>query len=124
MQKKEVQHIDVLSAAKIQGAIGVGIGLITGVLMALGGVGAGVMGNMMGFAHGMQAISAFAGIFAVVGLPIVYGIGGFIGGIIGAFLYNLAAGFVGGVVLSFRDGEEERASHARETETAENGETM
>ena len=47
----------------------------------------------------MRGISSvFAGWFmGLIIMPILYGTFGFIGGVIQAFLYNLAAGFVGGI---------------------------
>ncbi|MGH7784156.1 MAG: hypothetical protein ACREO5_09995, partial [Candidatus Binatia bacterium] len=39
------------------------------------------------------------GIVAMIGIPIMYGIIGFIGGAIGAAVYNIFAGFVGGIEI-------------------------
>lgn len=39
------------------------------------------------------------GLLFVIGMPVLYIIMGFIGGIIGAFFYNIAAKWVGGVEL-------------------------
>ena len=41
-------------------------------------------------------------LFAIF-LPIVYAIAGFIAGIITAFVYNLVAGWTGGIELTFSD---------------------
>ena len=41
------------------------------------------------------------GIAAVIVMPIIYGVLGFIGGIISAAMYNLIAGFVGGIEMEF-----------------------
>lgn len=40
------------------------------------------------------------GLFALIVFPIVYGIGGFIAGVIGAFIYNLAARVTGGLEIT------------------------
>ena len=53
-----------------------------------------------GAALGQQeggGLAMFGGAMGMVLLPILYGIFGFIGGLIQAFIYNLAAGFVGGI---------------------------
>lgn len=41
-----------------------------------------------------------------IAMPVTYILGGFIGGIIGSFLYNLVAGWLGGIEIEF---EEEKA---------------
>jgi hypothetical protein len=38
---------------------------------------------------------------AIILMPIMYGIMGFIGGIISAALYNLLAGIIGGIEMNF-----------------------
>ena len=38
-------------------------------------------------------------LMVLIGTPIVYGIGGFLTGIFGAWLYNLVAGWVGGIKI-------------------------
>ena len=38
-------------------------------------------------------------LMVLIGAPIVYGIGGFLTGIFGAWLYNLVAGWVGGIKI-------------------------
>jgi hypothetical protein len=96
-----IRRIGVLSLAKIMGVLYAGLGLIVGVCFALfsvlgGGAmmasgaegGAGGAGMMMGMGLGM-AIAA----------PIFYGVLGFIGGLISGWLFNLAAGFVGGLEI-------------------------
>ena len=40
-----------------------------------------------------------AALVVLIGAPIVYGIGGFLTGIFGAWLYNLVAGWVGGMKI-------------------------
>lgn len=48
--------------------------------------------------HGrMPFLAGRVGVFAVIVCPIIYGILGGIGAVIGAAVYNLAAGWVGGL---------------------------
>jgi hypothetical protein len=47
---------------------------------------------------------AMFGIFAIIGLPILYGVMGVIAGGIGAALYNLFAGIFGGVEVELDSG--------------------
>jgi uncharacterized oligopeptide transporter (OPT) family protein len=51
--------------------------------------------------QGANALGAVVfGVGSVIFLPIIYGIMGFIGGIISAAIYNVVAGVVGGVELN------------------------
>lgn len=88
-----VKSVGVLSAAKIMGMIYACIGLIFVPFFLL----IGVMSSMAG-----QDKLPFAGIFSVgfaLVMPVFYGVMGFIGGAIGALLYNLFARWVGGIEL-------------------------
>jgi hypothetical protein len=101
MAEMTIRRFNVFSVAKIQGFLGFVIGLLIGVIygfffmifgaaisslapqadsQAMGGVGAVVIGLVI-----------------MIAVPVLYGIFGFIGGAIGALVYNLAAGVVGGV---------------------------
>ena len=44
-----------------------------------------------------MAMGLFGGFMGVLLLPILYGVCGFLGGLIHAWVYNVAAGWVGGV---------------------------
>lgn len=96
-----IRRIGVLSAAKIGGILAAAIGLIAGILVflasSLGGA-AGMADAAQGGDPGMAWLSGL-GALAIIALPIFYGIFGFIGGAIQAFIYNLAAKFVGGLVI-------------------------
>lgn len=89
-----VKRIGPMSLAKISAALYALIGLIIGAIIsavsmvggALGGSDAGMMGMVFGAA-------------AVILLPLLYGCMGFVGSLIGASLFNLAAGWVGGIEL-------------------------
>lgn len=87
-----IKHIDVLSVAKITGIIAAAFGLFFGVIFFLF---SSLFGAILGNHGGGTAM--FGGIAGIFLLPILYGIFGFIGGLIQAFVYNLASGFVGGV---------------------------
>jgi len=97
MAKIEIKKLDVLSVAKINAIIGVIIGFIIGLIVAIFAgftatfIGAGGLPGA-GFATGM-------GVLAIIVLPIVYGIMMFIAGAIGAFIYNIVASKVGGILF-------------------------
>jgi hypothetical protein len=87
-----LKRIDPASAFKV-GMVAYGIvGFILGVICSFIAV-AGVR-----FApHARMPFMGRVGVFAIIVCPIVYGIIGGIGGVIGAGIYNLASGWVGGL---------------------------
>ena len=56
---------------------------------------------LAGHAGGMPA--AFGGALMAVLIPVIYGVMGFIGGVISALLYNLIARWTGGLEFEFKD---------------------
>jgi hypothetical protein len=95
-----LRRVGVLSAGKVFGVMGLIIGLFLGGVMALFAMlGVAIDAQQQG---GNQAIPAmFAGVGAVIILPLFYGVFSFISGIIYAALYNLIAHLVGGFELHF-----------------------
>jgi membrane associated rhomboid family serine protease len=92
-----VKSVGVMSVAKIFGMIYGCMGLIFVPFFLI----IAVIGSFAGSLTG-QANNPFAGIFGVVFaifMPLLYGAFGFIGGAIGALLYNLFAKWVGGFEL-------------------------
>jgi RNA polymerase subunit RPABC4/transcription elongation factor Spt4 len=92
-----VRRIAPMSAAKIQGTLMALLGLLFGLMFA-------AIGSVASMAS-QQSLSPLAlmgaafGVGAVIILPICYGIFGFISGLIQAGVYNLVAGFVGGIEI-------------------------
>jgi hypothetical protein len=95
---QEIKKFDVLSVAKIEGAMGAVIGFIIGLIWAAIGIVIFDFAGMAGAAMPRWA-SIFFGGAAIIIMPIVYAILGFIGGIIVAFIYNVLAGWIGGVKI-------------------------
>ena len=101
MAEMTIRRFSVFSVAKIQGLLGFVIGLIIGVIYGLIFMLAGAF--MSSFApRGDSALaggvsSVVFGLIMMVTIPVVYGILAFIGGAIGALIYNVAAGIVGGI---------------------------
>lgn len=92
-----LKSIGVFSLAKMMAALNAVGGFIAGAFLALFGI----LGP--GIAAAQSDAGAFIGMLfgvgAIIFLPIMYGIMGFIGGAIMAFVYNLVAGIAGGVEL-------------------------
>ncbi|MBX3690381.1 hypothetical protein [Dokdonella sp.] len=87
-----IKRFNVLKLAIFQGALMAAFGLLAG-LMVL------IFGSMFAGALGKPSVGVFGGIGALIFMPIMYGVMGFIGGAIGAFVYNLVAGVVGGIEI-------------------------
>ena len=87
-----IKRIGVVSAGKILGLLYALMGLIFGTIVSLISLIGGVL-----FLKGAASVSAIFGIGAIIYFPIMYGIMGFISGVIMAFLYNLIAGWIGGI---------------------------
>ena len=97
-----IRRVGVMSVAKLMGVLYGGIGLLIGVLFALfsmvggGAMLAGAGGGDAAMGGGMMM---GMGLGFLVMAPIFYGLAGFIGGAITGWLYNLAAGWVGGIEI-------------------------
>ena len=92
-----LKNVEVFSAGKVMACLYALLGLIVGgfvSLLSLAGVAA---GGPRG-----AATSLFFGAAAIVILPVMYGVMGFVGGIIMAALYNLVASLVGGIELELK----------------------
>jgi len=90
-----IKRVGPLSCAKLSGTLYALIGLLVGgifsmIAMAGGAAADNTFGRGMGAAIGVGAIVLF---------PILYGCMGFVATLIGAWLYNIVAGMVGGIEL-------------------------
>jgi hypothetical protein len=92
-----LKSIGVMSAAKIVGVMYAALGLVAGLMFA-------GLSSMFAASAGSQPdfpgwIAPIFGVGAIVIMPLVYGLCGFIGGAIGAVIYNAFAGMMGGLEL-------------------------
>ena len=95
---QEIKKVGVFSFAKIEAALGAIIGFIIGLIWAVIGT------ALFGIAETAGAVmprgfGLLFGLAAVIILPILYAVIGFIAGIIIAFLYNVVAGWIGGIEI-------------------------
>lgn len=91
-----LKRLGPLSCAKVSGVLDGLIGLIVGAVFSLIAIVGAVIGH--------SSTGVFFGIGAVVVFPILYGVFGFVGGAIMAWIYNLVVGWTGGIEVEFEDG--------------------
>jgi hypothetical protein len=94
--KVTLKRIDPLTTAKLEALLMGIFGLIIGFVY-------GIFGAAFGAIGGSALIGAGIGIAAIILLPIMYAVIGFLAGLIGAALYNLVAGWIGGIKMEFSD---------------------
>lgn len=101
MAEMTIRRFNVFSVAKIQGFLAFVIGLLIGVIYGFAFMifGAAISSLVpQAESQAMGGVGAIViGLIIMIVVPIFYGILGFIGGTIGALVYNLAAGVVGGL---------------------------
>jgi hypothetical protein len=90
-----IRRVGPLSFARLSGALYALIGLLVGGVFSMIAMAGGFASDDMAG----RGIAAVMGVGAIVVFPILYGLMGFIATLIGAWLYNLVAGIVGGVEL-------------------------
>ncbi|MBU7032969.1 MAG: hypothetical protein HXS53_10590 [Theionarchaea archaeon] len=95
---QEIKKVGVFSFAKIEAALGAIIGFIIGLISAVIGT------TLFGFAETAGVVmprwlGLLFGLAAIIILPILYAVIGFIAGIIIAFLYNVVARWIGGIEI-------------------------
>lgn len=98
-----LKRVGVLSAGMISGVGGAVGGLLVGgvfFLMSLTMMGVAQQGNMNNGNDPTAAVLGM-GVGAIIFMPIAYGIFGFIGGVVYAFIYNILSGMTGGLQMEF-----------------------
>lgn len=93
-----IKRIGPISCAKIAGTLYAVMGLVLGGVFSLS-VLAGVFGATQ---EAATFPMMFFGVPAIVVFPVLYGCFGFVGALIGAWLYNVLAGWVGGIELDIQ----------------------
>lgn len=105
MARMQVKSVGVFSYAKITAVTTAAFGLIFGIIYGLIVIifGAAIMAGGGRDTGAAGAGGIVIGLLIMVGVPIIYGVIGFIFGAIGALIYNIAAGFVGGIELELEN---------------------
>jgi hypothetical protein len=90
----KLRRLGVLFSAKLQAIQMAFVGLIAGILYAFGGA-------MYELLTGTLNSGTALAFLALIGMPIIFAIFGFMAGAIGAVLYNLVARWFGGIEMDF-----------------------
>jgi len=90
-----IKRFEPLSVGKIAGVLYAAVGLVVGVIVSL----AATIGGLAGRSEFGAFTGGLVGIGAIIVLPIFYGVLGLLVAVIAAWLYNLAAGYVGGIEI-------------------------
>jgi len=90
-----IKQVGPLSCAKVVASLYVIVGVCIGALISL----ASMAGGMVSDSPLAGWFGTAIGLGAIVVLPIFYGVLGFVMTLIGAWLYNIAAGIVGGIEI-------------------------
>lgn len=88
-----IKSVRPISVAKLAGFLYAALGFLIGAVLSL----AAMAGAFASDSEGGAMFGAVFGVGAIVLLPLLYGCLGFVFTLIGAWLYNVAAGFVGGI---------------------------
>ena len=112
MAEMTIRRFGVLSVAKMYGLLmflfGLIFGVIYGLILIVFGAAISAMGPGRDAAAGGIGTVAM-GVGMMIGLPLFYGILGFIMGAIGALIYNAVAGIIGGVKFELEGVQDEYA---------------
>ena len=94
-----IKHIGPLSCAKIAAVLYAVVGLIIGGIFSLVSLAGGFATAAFAAdpSRTTRLVPFFFGTLAVIAFPILYAAMGFVGALIAAWMYNVAAGVVGGV---------------------------
>jgi hypothetical protein len=90
-----IKRVGPLSCARLSGTLYGFIGLLIGGIFSM----VAMAGGFASDTTASRGIAAAIGVGAIVVFPILYGVMGFVATLIGAWLYNIVAGIVGGVEL-------------------------
>ena len=102
-----IKHVGPLSCAKIAAVLYAIVGFIIGGIVSLISLAGGFA--TAAFAgdpsRSTRLVPFLLGTLAVIAFPILYAVMGFVGALIAAWLYNIAAGVVGGVKVDLQPGD-------------------
>ena len=112
MAEMTIRRFGVISVAKMYGLLmfifGLVFGVIYGLILIVFGAAISALGpGSDATAGGVSTV--VMGIAMMIGLPLVYGVMGFVMGAIGALIYNGVAGIIGGIKFELEGVQQEYA---------------
>ncbi len=96
-----LRRVGPMSCGKITGALYACLGLFVGLLFALLAL-VGSSASATDAFGALPFLGAIFGVGAIAIVPLLYGVIGFLGGLIGAAIYNRLAGLLGGIEVEFQ----------------------
>lgn len=90
VQHHKIKRIGIFAAEKVMGTLGALVGLILGILYS-------GLGAIYDAATGALGTGTALAFLALIGMPLIGGVYGFVIGTVGAFLYNTVARWTGGI---------------------------
>ncbi|HEX7546243.1 MAG TPA: hypothetical protein VF368_05920 [Gemmatimonadaceae bacterium] len=90
---QRIRRMGVMQMAKTSGVLYALLGVIIGVPVVL------FMSSVAKTTSGIPGVGSGVGIGTLVMMPVIYGVGGFVSGAVIAALYNLVAGWTGGIAI-------------------------
>ena len=116
MAEMTIKRFGVISVAKMYGLLmfifGLIFGVIYGLFLILFGAAMSALRRRASTPPPVESATVVIGLGVMIGLPIFYGILGFIMGVIAALVYNMLAGIVGGVKFELEGVQQEYAAAA------------
>ena len=99
IRKVTIRSLNPISLGQVQGVILASLALVFGVIIA-------TLALLRGIDDNTLLLGLAWAIAAIVGFPLVYGVSGFISGVVLGLIYNQAAGTLGGIRITFTYDEE------------------
>ena len=105
---KKITRIGIWSLAKLQGVLMALFGLFAGILYSFGGLAIDTfvtLGWLSGAAFGTPGLSAGTSLAfgALIGMPFLFGVYGFVLGIVSAILVNFSLKLIGGLNIAIEE---------------------
>lgn len=100
---KKIKKIGIISCAKVCALVMTIIGFLAGIFAAFFSLGPCHTTDNISCLIQLCPFHSEMGFWAIIIFPVSYAIMGFVAGLLGAYIYNLVAGWVGGIEIELED---------------------